>query len=71
MADLKEMQAQSAERIVSQFFAVQKELRNRVADDDVDMIAATLTAGLVSSDEGIKACGIISKKPTPLTPYRT
>jgi hypothetical protein len=41
MADFKDLQAQNAERIVSQFLAVQKELRGRVEEGDLDKIAAT------------------------------
>jgi hypothetical protein len=71
MADLKEVQALNAERIVSQFFAVRKELKNKVEEGDLDKIAATLTAALFSSDEGAKACGITNGKPKPMAVPRS
>jgi len=64
-ADLKEMQSQNAECSVSQFLAIQKELRRRAEEGDLDKIAATLTAALFSSDVGAKACGITDNKQTP------
>ncbi|MGJ7914344.1 hypothetical protein ACI48D_02540 [Massilia sp. LXY-6] len=70
MADLKEVQALNAERIVSQFLAVQKELRGRVEEGDVDKISATLTAALFSSDAGAKACGVTDGRQPRLAPPR-
>ena len=70
MADLKEVQAVNAERIVAQFFVVRKELQNRIEDTDLDKIAATLTAALWSSDEGAKVNGLTNGTPKYLSPPR-
>jgi hypothetical protein len=56
-----------AERIVLQFFAVRAELKNRIEEADLDKIAATLTAALWASDEGAKANGLATGKPTYMT----
>jgi hypothetical protein len=70
MADLEEVQALNAERIVSQFFAVRMALGKSVDHADLDSIAATLTGTLFSSDAGAKACGITDGKTKHLVPPR-
>lgn len=70
VADLKEVQALNAERIASQFLAVQKELRGRVEEGNLDNIAAISTAALFSSDAGAKACGVTDGKQPRLAPPR-
>jgi hypothetical protein len=65
MADLKEVQALNAERIVSQFLAVRAALGHEVVD--TENIAAQLTIALFSTEEGAKACGFTDGKPKHLT----
>jgi len=71
MADLKEVQGMNAERIVSQFLAVRKELQNRGEDADLNSTAATLTAALCSSGAGAVVNGPTDGKPKYLTMPRT
>jgi hypothetical protein len=68
MADFKDVQKMWAERSVSQFLAVQAELRNKV--DNWDNIAARLTSGLIANEEWAKANGLTDGKPKYLTPPR-
>jgi hypothetical protein len=59
MADLKEVQKKNAEHIVAQYLLVRKALQNKVNDDHLDQLAATLTAAMWSSDAGARANGLI------------
>ena len=61
----------NAERIVSQFLAVRKELKNRGEDADLNSIAATLTAALCSSGAGAVLKGLTDGVPKYLTIPRT
>jgi hypothetical protein len=58
MADLHEVQKKNAGQIVAQYLLVRKLLKNDVNDDQLDGVAATLTAALWSSDAGAAANGL-------------